>query len=94
MKTIVKALRSFNWPLWLVLAVTLLIPALYQTLRLYFLGDIPGDWGVNIASQLAWVPTLDGIALMFGAGMAVDLIPTVGCYRHLLRKERIKVEWR
>ena len=58
MKTIVKALRSFNWPLWLVLAVTLLIPALYQTLRLYFLGDIPGDWGVNIASQLAWVNLL------------------------------------
>lgn len=37
------------------MAATLLIPALYQTLRIFFLGDLPGDWGVNIASQLSWV---------------------------------------
>lgn len=55
MKTIIKSIKSFNWRLWLVLAVTLLIPALYQTLRIHFLGNMPGDWGVNIASQLAWV---------------------------------------
>ncbi len=41
--------------LWGVLAVTLFVPALYQTLRVYFLGDMPSDWGVNIASQLTWV---------------------------------------
>ena len=55
MKKIVNSIKTFNWRLWLVLAVTLLIPALYQTVRIYFLGDMPGDWGVNIASQLAWV---------------------------------------
>ena len=58
MKTIIKSIKTFNWRLWLVLAVTLLIPALYQTLRIFFLGDMPGDWGVNIASQLAWVNLL------------------------------------
>ena len=57
-KTIWKSLRTFNWRLWLVLAATLLIPALYQTLRIFFLGDMPGDWGVNIASQLSWVNLL------------------------------------
>ena len=55
MKSVLKSIKTFNWRLWLVLAVTLLIPALYQTLRIHFLGDMPGDWGVNIASQLAWV---------------------------------------
>ena len=38
-----------------------------------------------------WVPTLDGIALMFGIGMAIDLIPTFGCYLYLLRKEGIRL---
>lgn len=55
MKSVLKSIKTFNWRLWLVLAVTLLIPALYQTLRIHFLGDMPGDWGVNIASQLSWV---------------------------------------
>ena len=58
MKSIIKSIKTFNWRLWLVLATTLLIPALYQTLRIFFLGDMPGDWGVNIASQLAWVNLL------------------------------------
>lgn len=53
-----SAISSFNWRLWLVLAVTLLIPAAYQTLRVFFLGDLPSEWGVNIASQLAWVNLL------------------------------------
>lgn len=55
MKSMVKTIKQFNWRLWLVLAVTLFVPALYQTLRIFFLGDLPGEWGVNIASQLAWV---------------------------------------
>ena len=58
MKSIIKAIKTFDWRLWTVLAVTLLIPALYQTVRIFFLGDIPGAWGVNIASQLAWVNLL------------------------------------
>lgn len=58
MKSIIKSLKTFGWRLWVVLAVTLLIPALYQTVRIFFLGDMPGTWGVNIASQLAWVNLL------------------------------------
>ncbi len=33
----------------------MLLPTIYQTVRIYFLGDLPSDWGVNIASQLQWV---------------------------------------
>ena len=40
-----------------------------------------------------WIPTLDGIALMFGIGMAIDLIPTVGCYVYLLKKEKLRIRW-
>ena len=36
-----------------------------------------------------WTPSLTRIALMFGIGMAVDLIPTLGCYLRLLKEEQI-----
>lgn len=55
MKSIWRSIKSFDWRLWIVLSATLLIPAFYQTVRIFFLGDMPADWGVNIASQLAWV---------------------------------------
>lgn len=32
-----------------------LIPTVYTTVRIFFLGQLPGDWGFNIASQLSWV---------------------------------------
>ena len=35
--------------------VTAVLPTVYTTVRINFLGDLPGDWGFNIASQLAWV---------------------------------------
>jgi hypothetical protein len=38
-----------------------------------------------------WIPSLTGIALMFGIGMAFDLIPTVGCYLYLRGKEKQEV---
>ena len=32
-----------------------LIPTIYTTVRIHFLGNMPSDWGFNIASQLSWV---------------------------------------
>lgn len=52
---IIKALKSVNYRLLLAIFATMLLPTLYQTVRIYFLGDMPNDWGVNIASQLSWV---------------------------------------
>ena len=40
-----------------------------------------------------WIPTLTGIALMFGIGMAIDFIPTLGCYLYLLKKEGTKPQF-
>ncbi len=48
-------LKRFDKKLFWVLFFTLLLPTLYRTVRIYFLADIPGDWGFNIASQLQWI---------------------------------------
>ena len=39
-------------------------------------------------------PSLMSISLMFGIGMALDLIPTIGCYLYLLRKEKVQIQWK
>ena len=56
MKVNIKgAFRSFSYRLWLAVLATMLLPAVYQTVRIYFLGDLPAADGINIASQLSWV---------------------------------------
>ena len=32
-----------------------LCPTLYTTLRVFFLGQLPGDWSFSIAGQLSWI---------------------------------------
>ncbi|MGL5567248.1 MAG: MATE family Na+-driven efflux transporter [Plesiomonas sp.] len=49
------SLSRINWPLYLALLITAALPTIYTTTRIYYLGDLPTEWGVNIASQLAWV---------------------------------------
>ena len=39
----------------------------------------------------AWVPTLTGIALLFGIGNAFDSIVSLVAYSFLLKKERINI---
>jgi len=52
---IVAALKTVNYRLYFAIVLTGLLPTLYLTVRIFFLGDMPGDWGFNIASQMAWV---------------------------------------
>lgn len=52
---IIRALKSINYRLWLAILATMLLPTVYQTVRIFFLGDMPSDSGINIASQLQWV---------------------------------------
>jgi Na+-driven multidrug efflux pump len=44
-----------NYRLYFALIFTGFLPTLYTTVRIFYLGDMPGDWGFNIASQMAWV---------------------------------------
>lgn len=39
-------------------------------------------------------PTLNGIAILFGLGMAFDFIPTVILYRKLIKDRNIVLEWK
>lgn len=55
---IIKALKTVNFRLWLDILAAMLLPTVYQTVRIYFLGDMPNDSGINIASQLQWVNLL------------------------------------
>lgn len=41
-----------------------------------------------------FVPTLLGIALMFGIGMTLDFIPTLVLYIRMLKKENIKIDFK
>ncbi len=52
---IIRALKTVNYRLLAAIFATMLLPTIYQTIRIYFLGDLPSDGGINIASQLSWV---------------------------------------
>ena len=55
MEKIMKSLKKIDYKLFTALLIMALLPLIYSTTRIYFLGDLPADWGVNIASQLSWV---------------------------------------
>lgn len=57
-KVLKQNLLHLNWSLLFVLIIINLIPTIYTTVRIFFIGNIPSDWGFNIASQLAWVNVL------------------------------------
>ena len=57
-KEILKSIKEFNIQLYLILILTLLIPAVYKTLRVYYLGDLPTDNGFNVASQIIWLDVI------------------------------------
>ncbi len=48
-------LKSINYRLWFVLILSSLIPLVYSTTRIHFLGDMPNTWTFSIASQVAWL---------------------------------------
>ena len=52
---ILNSFKRFDWKLYFALLLTGLLPTLYTTVRINYLGNLPGDWGVNIASQLVWI---------------------------------------
>ncbi|MBN2657349.1 MAG: hypothetical protein JXR86_09835 [Spirochaetales bacterium] len=53
--TTIQSLKRIDYKLFGTLLILGLLPTIYTTVRIFFLGSMPGDWGYNIASQLAWV---------------------------------------
>lgn len=58
MTKIMKSLKNLNWKLFASLLVMGLCPTIYTTLRVFFLGQLPGDWAFSIAGQLSWINLL------------------------------------
>ena len=53
-----KSLSKINYKLFLALLVLGLCPTIYTTLRVFFLGELPGEYSFSIAGQLSWVNLL------------------------------------
>ena len=53
-----SSLKNINFKLFLALLVLGLCPTVYTTVRVFFLGQLPGDWSFSIAGQLSWVNLL------------------------------------
>ena len=47
--------KNINIRLLIALISMMVLPSLYQTIRVNFLGDLPSDSGINIASQILWL---------------------------------------
>ncbi len=54
----ITSLKKINYKLFTSLILLGLIPTIYTTVRIFLIGQLPGEWGFNIASQLAWVNLL------------------------------------
>lgn len=52
------SLKNINLKLYLALLVLGFAPTVYTTLRVFFLGQLPGEWAFSIAGQLTWVNLL------------------------------------
>ena len=53
-----KSLSNINYKLFLALLVLGLVPTIYTTVRVFFLGQLPGEYSFSIAGQLSWVNLL------------------------------------
>ena len=53
-----KSLSKINYKLFLALLVLGLVPTIYTTVRVFFLGRLPGEYSFSIAGQLSWVNLL------------------------------------
>ena len=52
------SLGKINYKLFMALLVLGLVPTVYTTVRIFFLGQLPGEYSFSIAGQLAWVNLL------------------------------------
>ena len=52
------SLKNINYKLFIALLVMGLCPTIYTTLRVFWLGELPGEWSFSIAGQLSWVNLL------------------------------------
>lgn len=52
---VIISFKNINHKLFISLLVMGLVPTIYTTLRVFWLGNLPGDWSYSIAGQLSWI---------------------------------------
>ena len=52
------SLRNINYKLYFALLIIGFAPTVYNTVRVFFLGQLPGEWAYSIAGQLSWINLL------------------------------------
>ena len=57
-KKLTTSFKNINYKLFAALLVLGLMPTIYTTVRVFFLGQLPGEWSFSIAGQLSWVNLL------------------------------------
>lgn len=50
-----KSLKNIDYKFFTALLVLGFVPTIYTTIRVFFLGQLPGEWSFSIAGQLSWV---------------------------------------
>ncbi len=55
LKKVMTSLKNINYKLFIALLIMGLCPTVYTTLRVFWLGQLPGEWSFSIAGQLSWV---------------------------------------
>ncbi len=54
-KKIVMSFKNINYKLFISLLIMGLVPTVYTTLRIFWLGNLPSEWAYSIAGQLSWI---------------------------------------
>ena len=52
------SLLNVNYKLFFALLILGFVPTIYNTVRVFFIGQLPGEWSFSIAGQLSWVNLL------------------------------------
>ena len=55
MRKIIESLKRINYKLLIALLIMGLCPTIYNTIRIFYLGELPGEYSYSIAGQLSWV---------------------------------------
>lgn len=58
MRKIILSLHNLNYRLFAALLVLGLCPTIYTTLRVFLIGQLPGEYSFSIAGQLSWINLL------------------------------------
>lgn len=53
--SIALSLHYVNWKLWIAIISTMMLPSIYQTVRIFFLGSLSDDSAFSIASQSQYI---------------------------------------